>query len=165
MSMHFAPQWVKPIKPTGTVTNQGHDTAMPGKQPTTPTSNVPFPALSHSSNTTPASGINPPMSYSRAIHTPQSPSFPNDGPYFPEEGGKDGDPNPHPFRYSRDQILALWDEEKVKNTPIELAEMLDNGGVLVSKVVNKPIGLREMSDIEKKVSRLHNSEGSWLIVS
>jgi PERQ amino acid-rich with GYF domain-containing protein len=47
--------------------------------------------------------------------------------------------------------LALWEEDKVKDTPFELAEMLDNGGVLVSRAVAKPVGLRDLTETEKKV--------------
>lgn len=94
------------------------------------------------------------MTYSRVTHTPLSPGFPADGSYFPSSDGgvNGGDTRPHPFRYSRDQILALWEEDKVKDTPFELAEMLESGGVLVSKSVTKPIGLRELSETEKKAS-------------
>lgn len=48
-------------------------------------------------------------------------------------------------------MLGLWDEEKVRNTPIELVDMLENGGVLVSKSVVRPIGLRDLTENEKKV--------------
>jgi PERQ amino acid-rich with GYF domain-containing protein len=163
MSMHFAPQWVKPIKPTGTPSA----TQESGSNPTSTakaaaTSQIPFPALSTSSNPHPSinpgtttTPVNPGMTYSRVTHTPQSPGFPTDGSYFPnaEGGGANGGggPKPHPFRYSRDQILALWEEDKVKDTPFELAEMLDNGGVLVSRAVAKPVGLRDLTETEKKV--------------
>ncbi len=81
-----------------------------------------------------------------------SPGVPTDGSYFPyAERNGFGDANPHPFRHSRDQILALWDEEKVKKTPIELVEMLDAGSVLVRKTVTRPVGLRELTEVEKKV--------------
>lgn len=49
-------------------------------------------------------------------------------------------------------MLGLWDEEKVRNTPIELVDMLENGGVLVSKSVIRPIGLRDLNETERKVS-------------
>lgn len=67
------------------------------------------------------------------------------------------DSNPHPFRYSRDQILALWDEDKVRETPIELVEMSEGGGVMVSKGAARPVGLRDMTDMEKKVRSLPSS--------
>lgn len=59
--------------------------------------------------------------------------------------------NPHPFRYSREQILSLFDESKFKERPIELVEMAEGGGVLVSQSVNRPVGMRDLADTEKKV--------------
>lgn len=59
--------------------------------------------------------------------------------------------NPHPFRYSREQILSLFDESKFKERPIELVEMAEGGGVLVSQSVNRPVGMRDLTDAEKKV--------------
>lgn len=90
------------------------------------------------------------MSYSRATHTPASPSFPTDGSYFPTDNNG-ASPNPHPFRYSRDQILGLFDEDKLKSTPIELVELLEQGSVLVAQHVNRPVGMRDLTDAEKKV--------------
>ncbi|RXK35373.1 hypothetical protein M231_07363 [Tremella mesenterica] len=171
MSMHFAPQWIKPIKPAGHTTTPTTDipplsvksTVIQHSAPATsaPLPNVPFPALSSQtqnnrsiSPTTrgngPASAPNPqPLSYSRVIHTPLSPAIPGDG-YFPMDG-MNGDGNPHPFRYTPQQILGLWEEEKVKEVPIELVEMLENGGTLVSQNVVRPVGLREMTEEEKKL--------------
>jgi len=91
------------------------------------------------------------MSYSRATHTPASPSFPTDGSYFPTDDNG-ASLNPHPFRYSREQILGLYDEEKFKSTPIELVELLEQGSVLVSPHINRPIAMRELTDAEKKAS-------------
>lgn len=59
--------------------------------------------------------------------------------------------NVHPFRYSREQILSLFDESKFKERPIELVEMAEGGGVLVSQSVNRPVGMRDLTDTEKKV--------------
>jgi PERQ amino acid-rich with GYF domain-containing protein len=98
------------------------------------------------------------LSYSRATHTPTTPGFPADSSYFPyTEPNGHANGNPHPFRYSREQMLGLWDEEKVRNTPIELVDMLENGGVLVSKTVVRPIGLREPTENEKKVCHFRAS--------
>jgi PERQ amino acid-rich with GYF domain-containing protein len=91
------------------------------------------------------------MSYSRATHTPASPSFPTDGSYFPTDDNG-ASPNPHPFRYSREQILGLYDEEKFKTTPIELVELLEQGSVLVSPHINRPIAMRDLTEAEKKAS-------------
>ena len=49
-------------------------------------------------------------------------------------------------------MLALWDEEKVRDPPIELSDLLESGGVLVSQEVVKPVGLRDLTELEKKVS-------------
>lgn len=159
--MHFAPQWVKPIKPAGpalTPTTEtpplAHHKVAPAAIPSSP-----FPALgqprsgspNHGSN----GGQNQPLSYSRVTHTPASPSFGGEG-YFPYSGADSqngaGDPSPYPFRYSREQILAVWDEDKFKERPIELMQIAENGAVIVSKDVTKPVGLRELSELEKKVS-------------
>ncbi|WVF65563.1 hypothetical protein IAT40_000292 [Kwoniella sp. CBS 6097] len=182
MSIHFAPQWVKPIKPSGTSLTPTTETpnnlafgsaavaagagagatAAPGHRvsshsgvaPSNPT--VPFPALSGgraSPTTNMTSAPNPPLSYSRVTHTPLSPNFPQDASYFPytEPNNQQNTENgAHPFRYSRDQILALFDESKFKERPIELVELAE-GGVLVSKSVNRPVGLRDLSEIEKKL--------------
>lgn len=159
MSIHFAPQWVKPIKPSGAGSTP--TTEHPVEPPKSASAaQHPFPALSssgggnhhqvHQSNTNPA------MSYSRVTHTPTTPGFPSDSSYFPytESNGTGHAEVPHPFRYSREQILALWDEDKVRETPIELADMMPGGGVLLSQGVIRPNGLRELSDVEKKVSSL-----------
>nr|XP_019009814.1 uncharacterized protein I206_05374 [Kwoniella pini CBS 10737]OCF48595.1 hypothetical protein I206_05374 [Kwoniella pini CBS 10737] len=169
MSIHFAPQWVKPIKPSGTSlttptsehpvstlkSTSSHSNAAP---------NVPFPALSQNQRSSVGGGLmspttQQPLSYSRVTHTPSSPNFPNDPSYFPyqEPNGIGGTGNgqengtAHPFRYSRDQILNLFDETKFKERPIELVEMAEGGGVLVSKSVNRPVGSRDLSEIEKKL--------------
>ncbi|GMK55830.1 hypothetical protein CspeluHIS016_0208860 [Cutaneotrichosporon spelunceum] len=156
MSIHFAPQWVKPIKPTGSALAPTSDThAQVVKQPATPVS--PFPALGQpraGSPTTVASS-NPPLSYSRVTHAPASPSFSGEG-YFPHAGdGPNGGahPSPYPFRYSREQILGIWDEDKFKERPIELMQIAetDNGQVLVSKAIVQPVGLRELSEVEKRI--------------
>jgi PERQ amino acid-rich with GYF domain-containing protein len=162
MSMHFAPQWVKPIKPTGSSATTPTATEIlpsalnphPVKQ-TPAQSQVPFPALSSSNLASPVSTTGPgnltPMSYSRATHAPQSPTVPTDGSYFPSDNNG-ASPNPHPFRYSREQIIAQFDEEKFKSTPIELVELLERGSVLVAPHVNRPIAMRELNETEKKVS-------------
>ena len=159
MSMHFAPQWVKPIKPSGTTITPTTETPAPPRPSLSlnssaapPNSNIPFPALSqnHSQGAQHPPPNNPALSYSRITHTLISPAVPNDYSYFPHPEQNGTDPNPHPFRYSREQILALWDEDKVKNTPIELKEMLN--GVLVSKSLVKPVGLRDINEVEKKAS-------------
>lgn len=160
--MHFAPQWVKPIKPTGSSATTPTATEIqpsalnphPVKQaPAQP--QVPFPALNPSNQPPPLSattgGGMGHMSYSRATHTPASPSFPTDGSYFPTDDNG-ASPNPHPFRYSREQILGLYDEEKFKTTPIEFVDLLEQGSVLVSSHINRPIAMRELTDIEKKAS-------------
>lgn len=136
------------------------------KATTNPSTNTPFPALSSSTTNSPAAfasagGLpNPPMSYSRATHTPASPGFPTDGSYFPTSDGMNGSaPNPHPFRYTREQILGLYDEEKVKNTPIEFIELLDRGLAVIAPQANRPVGARELSDGEKKVRQIAGREG------
>ncbi|ORX39105.1 hypothetical protein BD324DRAFT_649196 [Kockovaella imperatae] len=172
MSMHFAPQWAKPIKPSGnalttptsefpattTSMNKANRPAAVQSPSTTiaPSSNVSFPALSQG-GTTPTSltgntPAQPVLSYSRATHTPVTPTFPRDGSYFPsgDPAGQNGT-HPHPFRYSKESILSLWNEEKVRERPIELADMGIGGDVLVSKSLVKPVGLRDLSDIEKKL--------------
>jgi len=162
MSIHFAPRWLKPIKPTGTSPTPTSDNSPVPIKPVNTlanTPNVPFPALSQGQfSASPVSSTGARehvLSYSRATHTTMSPNTSADGSYFSngETNGK-VDPNHHPFRYSREQILALWDEDKVKETPIELVEMLDVGDVLVSKSVERPVGLGELSEVEKKVCQL-----------
>lgn len=157
MSMHFAPQWVKPIKPTGSaITPTTEFSPQQFSKSATGTSASPFPALGQPRSGSPTTIVpptNPPLSYSRVTHTPASPSVPGDG-YFPYPGGEghgEADPSPFPFRYSRDQILAVWDEEKVKERPIELLQLAESGAVIVSPKVVKPVGLRELSELEKKV--------------
>jgi PERQ amino acid-rich with GYF domain-containing protein len=95
-----------------------------------------------------ASG-NPPLSYSRVTHKPASPT----PEYYYAEGGADASPSPYPFRYSREEILAVWDEDKVRERPIELLQLADSGAVIVSQSVVKPVGLRDLSELEKKVSK------------
>ena len=167
MSIHFAPQWVKPIKPTGAsiTPTAEHPSTLP-KSAGSGAAQHPFPALSsgggHHHPSSQQSTANPALSYSRATHTPTTPGFPADSSYFPytaEPNGTGHGEVRHPFRYSREQILALWDEEKVKETPIELVDMLDGQGVLLAQGVVRPNGLRELSDIEKKVSRDGSSVG------
>ncbi|WWC91225.1 uncharacterized protein L201_006167 [Kwoniella dendrophila CBS 6074] len=168
MSIHFAPQWVKSIKPSGTSLTPTTEHPVSSLHQKTnsnsiPNNNVPFPALSQNqrvgvNSPTTTTAPNQPLSYSRVTHTPQSPNFPNDASYFPYQepnntlngGGPKENGTSHPFRYSREQILNLFDENKFKERPIELVEMAE-GGVLVSKAVNRPIGLRDLSDIEKKL--------------
>jgi len=153
MSMHFAPQWIKPIKPTGTSVTPTAESPNLSKAPAS--AQVPFPALSNSGashSTVPSSSG---LSYSRATHTPTTAGFPTDSSYFPYDesnGSRINGEMSHPFRYSRDHILGLWDEQKVSKMPIELVDMLEGGGVLASRDVVRPNGLRELSDIEKKVS-------------
>ncbi|WOO84946.1 GYF domain-containing protein mpd2 [Vanrija pseudolonga] len=156
MSMHFAPQWAKPVKPTGS--SLASNTEAPLQQRSTATAAAPaspFPALGQPRAASPTTAVtsNPPLSYSRVTHTPASPSYAGEG-YFPyagdaPNGGGDGGP---PFRYSREQILAVWDEDKFKDRPIELVKMAESGGVLVSKDIVKPQGLRELSELEKRVT-------------
>lgn len=153
MSMHFAPQWIKPIKPSGTSVTPTAESPNQSKAPAS--AQVPFPALSSSGASHPTVPANSGLSYSRATHTPTTPGFPTDSSYFPytepNGSGANGELS-HPFRYSRDQILGLWDEQKVRKMPIELVDMLEGGGVLASRDVVRPNGLRELTDIEKKVS-------------
>ncbi len=89
------------------------------------------------------------MSYSRATHTPLSPNNPGESSYFPYTEG--GASNGLGFKYTREQMLALWEEDKVKELPIELVQLLSDGRVLVSKNVQKPVGLREQTEVEKKL--------------
>lgn len=149
--MHFAPQWVKPIKPTGSAITPTSEA--PPQHPKIAPSSSPFPALGQprsGSPTTILSPANPPLSYSRVTHTPASPSMPGDG-YFPyPDGNGEADPSPFPFRYSREQILAVWDEDKFKERPIDLLTLSES--VIVSPTVVKPVGLRDLSELEKKVS-------------
>lgn len=159
--MHFAPQWVKPIKPTGSALTPTHEAPSPqAKTHASAAASMapgsPFPALvqqPRSGSPTTAAPPNPPLSYSRVTHTPASPSFPGDG-YFPYTGDapNGGGDTRNPFRYSREQILGVWDEDKFKERPIELMQMAENGGVLVSKNIVKPVGLRDLNEIEKRVS-------------
>lgn len=154
--MHFAPQWAKPVKPSASTL--ASNTEAPLQQRSTATAPAPaspFPALGQPRAASPTTAVtsNPPLSYSRVTHTPASPSYAGEG-YFPyagdaPNGGGDGGP---PFRYSREQILGVWDEDKFKDRPIELVKMAESGGVLVSKDIVKPQGLRELSELEKRVS-------------
>ncbi|OWZ70991.1 hypothetical protein AYX14_03615 [Cryptococcus neoformans] len=147
MSMHFAPQWAKPIKPSGSTTTTP-TTEVPVRKSTT---SSPFPALSaNPSSASPTTTTHPTLSYSRVTHTPSSPNVATDG-YFPNQDLNGGMVNPHPFRYSREQILSLFDESKFKERPIELVEMAEGGGVLVSQSVNRPVGMRDLTDTEKKI--------------
>jgi len=157
--MHFAPQWAKPIKPAGTSFTSNPDPSHVSLKSLTNhlnnNSSIPFPALSQGQisaspviTTTPKE---PSLSYSRATHTAVAPNSPAETSYQNGDLTGNGESNPYPFRYSREQILALWDEDKVKETPIELAGMLDSGGVHVSKKVAKPVGLRDLAEVEKKV--------------
>ncbi|OXG22932.1 cytoplasmic protein [Cryptococcus neoformans Ze90-1] len=147
MSMHFAPQWAKPIKPSGSTTTTP-TTEVPVRKSTT---SSPFPALSaNPSSASPTTTTHPTLSYSRVTHTPSSPNVATDG-YFPDQDLNGGMVNPHPFRYSREQILSLFDESKFKERPIELVEMAEGGGVLVSQSVNRPVGMRDLTDTEKKI--------------
>lgn len=174
MSIHFAPQWVKPIKPSGgsattpSATEQSptalnssqthHQKSQPASTNMNPSTQVPFPALSGSSLNSPvalsSSGAapNPPMSYSRATHTPASPGFPTDGSYFPSSDRANGSArDPYPFRYTREQIMGLYDEEKFKGMPIEFVDLLDRGLSVVAPQPRRPLGMRELSEAEKKV--------------
>ncbi|ODN95845.1 cytoplasmic protein [Cryptococcus wingfieldii CBS 7118] len=146
MSMHFAPQWAKPIKPSGSSANTTPTTENPRKL----ASNSPFPALSaNPRSASPTTATHPTLSYSRVTHTPSSPSVATDG-YFPHQDAN-GEVNSHPFRYSREQILALYDEAKFRERPIELVQMAENGGVLVSKNLSRPVGTRDLTEGEKKL--------------
>jgi hypothetical protein len=135
------------------VTPTAESPSMP-KSATNIAHNVPFPALSSNGAAHPSVPANSGLSYSRVTHTPTTPGFPADSSYFPytEPNGHGQDAKPHPFRYSREQILGLWDEEKVRETPIELVDLGD-GGILVSKAVVRPIGLRDLTEQERKVCR------------
>lgn len=160
--MHFAPQWVKPIKPTGSALTPTAEAPPLAQQKVAPAAipSSPFPALGQPRSGSPNhgnnGGQNQPLSYSRVTHTPASPSYGGEG-YFPYAGGDaqngNSDPSPFPFRYSREQILAVWDEDKFKERPIELMQIGENGAVIVSKEVTKPVGLRELTELEKKVRR------------
>lgn len=156
--MHFAPQWVKPMK-TAAALNSGDAAPQSTRQTHQSTPSHPFPALNPgraSPSIVPAPS-NPAMSYSKITNaqSPQSPSFPADNAAQAQE--QNG--NTRPFRYSRDFIIGLWDEVKVKEVPIELAELMEHGGVLVSKEVVKPIGMRDLSEVEKKVRLLFFTKG------
>lgn len=154
--MHFAPQWVKPIKPTGPAATSGDVPLPSARQTHQSTPSHPFPALNPGRSSSPSTATtpsNPALSYSKITHSqsPQSPSFPSDGgrsASYSENG------NAHPFRYPKDQIYGLWDAEKVKEVPIELAGLMEHAALLVSTEVVKPIGMRDLNDIEKKVSQV-----------
>lgn len=160
MSLQFAPQWVKPIKPTGTVLSPTSElssstTSAPSSKPAPApiSASVPFPALTssqRSASPSTTSHANPAVSYSRATHTPQSPNFP-DGTQFPFDASNGTDDPKLAFRYPREAMLGLWGEDKYTNLPIDLVQMLDEGGVLVSRDVVKPVGLKERTEAEKKV--------------
>ncbi|KAL7421333.1 kinesin-like protein [Cryptotrichosporon argae] len=149
MSIHFAPQWVKPIKPSSASVTPTSDAP-----PRLAASNTAFPALAPSPTASSLMGAHAagggggaaPLSYSRVTHTPVSPN-PADG-YFGGYAAANGE---HPFRYTREQMLALWDEDKVRDRPIELVDIAEAGSVIVSKDIVKPVGRRELSDIEKKI--------------
>lgn len=171
MSIHFAPQWVKPIKPSGTSTTPTTDTPpntlgggrpahLTSLAPPTPSSangpSVPFPALGGTtqgmlspSAATATSNASHSMTYSRATHTPLSPSRPGESSIFPDTD--EGRANGLGFRYSKEFMLGLWDEDKVRDMPIELVQLLDDGRVLVSKTVQRPVGLREQTEAERRL--------------
>ena len=153
--MHFAPQWVKPIKPTGPATPQNGDVPPPSARQAQATTSHPFPALNPGRSSSPSTATgpsNPALSYSKITHShsqsTQSPNFSSENGF--QSYGENG--NTHPFRYTTEQILALWNPDRVKEVPIELAELMEHGSVLVSKEAVKPIGLRDLSEVEKKVS-------------
>lgn len=145
--MHFAPQWAKPIKPSGSTTTTP-TTEVPLRKSTT---SSPFPALStNPPSASPTTATHPTLSYSRVTHTPSSPNVATEG-YFPNQDLNGGEVNAHPFKYSREQILGLFDESKFKKRPIELVEMAEGAGVLVSLSLNRPVSMRDLTDAEKKV--------------
>lgn len=151
--MHFAPQWVKPIKPTGPAASTG-DVPPPSARGHQSTPSHPFPALNPGRSSSPSTvNHNPALSYSKITHaqSPQSPGFPSDG-SGPATNGENG--NGHPFRYSKEYMISLWNPDKVKEVPIELAGLMETAALLVSNEVVKPIGMRDLGEIEKKVCPL-----------
>ncbi len=69
-------------------------------------------------------------------------------------GGPNGIPmdDVRPFRYSKEAMLALYDSAAVKNRPLELMELVEGGGVVLSEKPNVPFGLTEWNEEDKKVS-------------
>lgn len=81
--------------------------------------------------------------------------------------GSSGDNKARPFRYSREALLALFDEEKVRERPLELMEWAmhpnnssghaggEEGGIasiILSDKAGIPMGLVDWTSEEKKVS-------------
>jgi hypothetical protein len=86
----------------------------------------------------------------------RSESFPSDG--VPNGAGSWGPGGPNgipldearPFRYSKEAMLALYDSVAVKNRPLELLELAEGGGVVLSGQPNVPFGFTEWSEEEKR---------------
>lgn len=70
---------------------------------------------------------------------------------------KQQDPN-RPFRYTKQQMLALFDQDAVKARPLELLDLVQRGdgsdGVILNDKVGVPMGLIEWTEEEKKVCSL-----------
>jgi hypothetical protein len=141
MSMHFAPQWLKqPIKPSGgTATAPAPASSKPSATQVPAPAN-PFPAL----GPRPASPYNS-ISYSHITH-PTSSSPP---PASPLEASANG--GAHPFRYSRQEILSLFDASKFSAPPIELSHLASSQAVIYSENAVNPIGLRDVNEVEKRL--------------
>jgi PERQ amino acid-rich with GYF domain-containing protein len=148
-SMQFAPQWLKSTRgqPAGTQQPQ-----QSGPRPATP------PLLSPSIVTPPA--VNTGISYSHMANpsSARAESFPSDG-LLNGHGAALGSAGSNgvvmdqvrPFRYSKEIMLSLYDPGLVKSRPLELLELAEGGGVVLSEKPNVPFGLTEWTEDEKKV--------------
>ncbi|KAJ9124188.1 hypothetical protein QFC22_000985 [Naganishia vaughanmartiniae] len=192
-SMQFAPAWLK--KPSGTTSggppSSGGQSANPSLAFSQAVASAPsIGNLQHSSGMEdfPSSGMkqtqtgtsNPlGQSYSQ-IASPRNEfsSYPNQGlssgiasasvqlSSVIDGSGSSGDNKARPFRYSREALLALFDEEKARERPLELMEWAmhpnnssghagaEEGGIasiILSEKVGIPMGLVEWTSEEKKL--------------
>jgi PERQ amino acid-rich with GYF domain-containing protein len=191
-SMQFAPAWLK--KPSGTTSGGPPSSGGQSANSTLAFSQAVASAptignLQHSSGMeefpstgTKQTGASNPLgqSYSQ-IASPRNeyPNYPNPG--FSsgtasasvqlssaiDGSASSGDNKARPFRYSREALLALFDEEKVRERPLELMEWAmhpnnnsghagaEEGGIasiILSDKAGIPMGLVEWTSEEKKVS-------------
>ena len=180
--MQFAPAWLK--KPNGAVpggsTNAGAAT-IGQPQPTSQNEDFsglagfPLPGARQGGNVPAQNGLTNSFgqSYSQ-IASPRNENFPSNMASGAVQladvvngSSTTGDNKARPFRYSREAMLALFDEDKIKERPLELTEWAthrsnnsghagtEDGGVtsiILSDKAGLPMGLVEWTVEEKKVS-------------
>lgn len=173
--MQFAPAWLK--KPNGAhapgTPASSHPPSMQGVD-----SGFPLPGARHGVPAAAVAGGPAPLggqSYSQ-IASPRAESFPSgfgaalgDTVNGTSYGGAAGSGDKaRPFRYSRETMLALFEEDKVRARPVELMEWAqvrsNNSGrvggegegvtsIILSGKAGLPMGLVEWTVEEKKVRR------------